>query len=100
MRSAISLGLAHCPIERGNIEKTLDAFDATVRLFARTHIATLSHDQRSWIVETARLMALDRAGIVRLDTNTSWAASPLHADIEELAGMFYDDAMKLKDGKP
>ncbi len=86
-------------IERGNIEQALDVFGDTERLFVRSHAALLD-DERTTVIEISRLLALDQAGMIRLDTNVDWHTLPLRSAIEDLTRMFYDDAIKIRGLKP
>ncbi len=87
-------------LERGNIGKALIAFRDPIRRTLSNDAAALQGDALQWAVEAARMQALDRAGIVRMETNIDWAAHPLAAQVEKMTGLLYPVAMKAKGKTP
>jgi hypothetical protein len=87
-------------LERGNIGQALLDFRDPIRRTLRNEAAALQGGDLHWAVGASRLQALDRAGIVRLETNIDWASHPLAAQVEKIAGVLYPVAMKAKGSTP
>lgn len=78
-------------LQRGNIEKALEATANSVRRFARANdFAGYSEDQFNWIVSAARVVAFKKAGIIELSTNVL-GSTKFGSQVELMSSFIYHD---------